>query len=224
MARIAWDSSTSSSITVYLDELDTSYSGNDRIVKWYIDGSYDGQDTLPAKVSKSDTWKFTGLDANTDYEIKAIVTFQTSSVTIGPRTIGTEEEEEPEIPKEDEISLFNWGISIYSGRKVSDVSYSKWNSLINKIEELLDTGHYGSWRTSSANGATLSASGAKMDSSDKVLTAERFNSVRYNIDYYSPTSTGISKVSRGYPVLAEYFDSLEEAINDWIDEYNYDYA
>lgn len=124
--------------------------------------------------------------------------------------------------KEDPIDNWYWSTSISKGVAVSKVSYKEWNSLISKIDELLDTGYYGSWLTKSSEGATLSMSASKMTSSDKKLTADRFNSVRYNIGAHR--GTGIPKVSSGDIVYADYFDSLETAINKWINEYNNDHT
>lgn len=123
---------------------------------------------------------------------------------------------------EDPIDNWYWDTNIYKGREVSDVSYTEWNSLINKIDELLDTGHYGKWLTDSSQGATLSMSASKMSSSDKTLTAARFNSVRYNIGAHR--GTGVSRVYSGDIVYASYFDGLETGINNWIDDYNDDYT
>lgn len=53
-----------------------------------------------------------------------------------------------------------------------------------------------------------------MTSSDKTLTAARFNSVRYNIGAHY--STGISEVASGDPVLGSYFTTLTTKLNEWI--------
>lgn len=125
--------------------------------------------------------------------------------------------------EEDSINEWSWDTNIYTGRKVSDVSYTEWNSLINKIYELLETGHYGEWEINPSQGATLSMEASKMTSQDRELTAARFNSVRYNIG--TRKGTGISTVfKRDDPVKAEYLTKLETAINGWISEYNNDYT
>jgi hypothetical protein len=92
----------------------------------------------------------------------------------------------------------------------TDFSYLVWNDLCDKVKEVLDyTG--GTWN-SSAYGLTLAQT--KMSSSSKVLTAARFNSLRYNIG--SHYSTGISEVSTGDTVYGSYFTTLATKINAWI--------
>ena len=56
----------------------------------------------------------------------------------------------------------------------------------------------------------------KMKSSDKVMTAERFNALRFNIG--SRTSTGIADKSAGQEVVGDYFVTLAKCINGWIDK------
>ena len=56
----------------------------------------------------------------------------------------------------------------------------------------------------------------KMSSSDKALTAKRFNSLRYNIG--RSYSTGINEVSSGDIVYAWYFTTLARCMNEWIDQ------
>lgn len=221
-ATISLNARTSSTIEVYISGLDSSYSNNDRNIAWYIDGTFDGTDSLKSGVSKSSVWKFTKLDPSTTYLIEATIFNTTQSVYVELDRNITTEDEETEVPSEDPIDNWYWSTSISKGVAVSKVSYKEWNSLISKIDELLDTGHYGSWLTKSSEGATLSMSASKMTSSDKKLTADRFNSVRYNIGAHR--GTGISKVSSGDIVYADYFDSLETAINKWINEYNNDYT
>lgn len=91
---------------------------------------------------------------------------------------------------------------------VADFSYFVWNDLVSKVRETL-TAVGASWDTS-----YLSLSRTKMNSSDKTLTADRFNSLCYNIDLYQPT--GIDEVSPGEKVYGRYFLTIAEKINDWI--------
>lgn len=92
---------------------------------------------------------------------------------------------------------------------VTDFSYIVWNDLVDKVKEILDaTG--GSW---DASYTTFAA--AKMTSSDKTLTAAKFNSLRYNIG--SHYSTGIAEKIPGDYVYGWYITTLAECINGWID-------
>lgn len=222
MAAIKESSITSSTISVYISGLDTSYSKDDRQIAWYIDGTLSGSDTLKSGVSKSSVWTFKGLKSNRTYTIKATIFNPTWSVnTTLEKDFDTESEGGAETPPEDLIEGWSWSVTIKSGTKVSAVPYTDWNSLIDKIDELLDTGNYGSWLKDSTEGAVLSKSASKMKSSDKVLTADRFNSVRYNIG--ARRGTGIKVVvSPGDTVYADYLNKLETAINNWITDYNND--
>ena len=92
---------------------------------------------------------------------------------------------------------------------VTDFSYIVWNDLVDKVKEILDaTGD--SW---DASYTTFAA--AKMTSSDKTLTAAKFNSLRYNIG--SHYSTGITEKTPGDYVYGWYITTLAECINGWID-------
>lgn len=96
-----------------------------------------------------------------------------------------------------------------AGGSCSDFSYTVWNDMCNKVKDILDyTGE--SWNTNFDTFANT-----KMSSSDKTLTAKRFNSLRYNIGLRS--STGISTVSKGDIVYGQYFRTLADSINSWID-------
>ena len=84
-----------------------------------------------------------------------------------------------------------------------------WNDLCDKVKEILDaTG--GSWDSTYATYANT-----KMTSSNKTLTATKFNSLRYNIG--SHYSTGITDVDTNDDVLGSYFTKLASCINGWID-------
>ena len=92
---------------------------------------------------------------------------------------------------------------------VTNFSYLVWNDLCDKVKEILDaTG--GSWDSTYATYANT-----KMTSSNKTLTATKFNSLRYNIG--SHYSTGIADVASNDDVLGSYFTKLASCINGWID-------
>ena len=90
------------------------------------------------------------------------------------------------------------------------LTYTRWNAFIDKIYATF----LNDWRTSATDGAVLSYASTKMTSADKRLTADRFNSVRYNID--SRIATNISRVYTGNQVLGSYFIILETKLNQWI--------
>lgn len=100
--------------------------------------------------------------------------------------------------------------ALHKGGKVSDFSYVVWNDMCDKVKEILDSIST-TWST--YYGLTLAQT--KMSTSDKTLTAARFNSLRYNIG--SRYSTGIDEVKKGDTVYASYFITLATKINGWID-------
>lgn len=99
--------------------------------------------------------------------------------------------------------------AITSGGNVSNFSYQVWNDLVNKVVEV-KTEVGADW-----NVKYLSQSATLMTSSDKTLTAARFNSLRYNIGIHE--STGLNDVFTGDKVYGWYFTALTKALNLWID-------
>lgn len=93
--------------------------------------------------------------------------------------------------------------------KLSDFSYLVWNDMVDKVMEILDAAGE-SWNTLRA-----SYTSTRMSSSDKILTATRFNSLRYNIGLHY--STGITDFSKGDIIYGQYFVTLANCINGWID-------
>ena len=98
----------------------------------------------------------------------------------------------------------------------TSISYSRWNDLVDKVHECVQAAG-GSWNSSYA-----SISNTKMTSSDKTLTATRYNSLVYNIrQFYTSGYAGTGyngfPVSTGEIVYGSYFIYLGYAINQWID-------
>lgn len=78
MAYIGISSVTSSSITCYLYDLDTSYTNNDRYIWWYIGINPPPyltrvQSTLDGGVYSGGNVTINGLDSNTTYTIEALI-------------------------------------------------------------------------------------------------------------------------------------------------------
>ena len=93
----------------------------------------------------------------------------------------------------------------------TNFSYLVWNDLVDKVLEALKA-EGDSWNTNSSK--YLGSDSTKMSPSDKVLTASRFNALRWNIGRYY--STGITDRSKGQQVLGSYFTTLADALNSWI--------
>ena len=100
--------------------------------------------------------------------------------------------------------------AVTSKGETSDFSYKVWNDLVNKVNEVQkEKGK--SWSNEYAT-----YSNTLMSSSSTTLTANRFNSLRYNIGKYH--STGISEVNTGDIVYGSYFITLTNKLNEWINE------
>lgn len=215
MAYIGTVSTSTSSIRVRLYGLDTTYAGSDRVCTWYLDGARKGTSKLGAKVSSGGDYTFSSLSPGTSYDISVSITAPGWTITVELDTTA----------ETDEVSVEPWSWTRSNGSasasqtraaysavtnngSLSKFSYLVWNDLVDKVKEVLDANGY-SWRT---NYATYSET--KMSSSSKVLTAKRFNSLRYNIGYHY--STGISEVSRGDIVYGWYFTTLANCLNNWI--------
>lgn len=92
--------------------------------------------------------------------------------------------------------------------KTTSFSYLVWNDMVDKVREILEAKGL-SWDARFASYANT-----KMTSSDKVISAARFNSLRFNIG--SHYSTGIDTVGRGDLVYGSYFTTLTNCVNEWI--------
>lgn len=145
-------------------------------------------------------------------------------------------EGEPEEPDEPVINITKWSWSSSNGSAtaaqtraaysaitgngaVSNFSYKVWNDLCDKVMECIEaegTSWYTNGGVSGSSSATYSA--ARMSTSNKTLTAKRFNAVRGNVG--GRVSTGVSPVSTGDRVYGYDFIAITDALNDWIDELN----
>lgn len=97
----------------------------------------------------------------------------------------------------------------------TDFSYLVWNDFVEKVSEVATAAGY-SWLTSSDSGNTyLTKANTKMTSSDRNITAARFNSLKFQIGHVYGTS--IPDVSKGDTMYGSYFVTLASKLNDWID-------
>lgn len=172
----------------------------------YVDRTYTA---TSSSLSKS----FSGLKPSTDYACNVKLD---DTTWIGTRYFTTDS---PEI----KVEPWSWSKSngdasasqtsaaysaVRNKGKVSGFSYLVWNDMVDKVREILDAKGL-AW---SNNFASYSAT--KMSYGDKVLTAARFNSLRYNIGLHY--STGINTVRTGDTVYGWYFTTLANCINNWI--------
>lgn len=213
-------------------------------VKIYSEGSYDALGYLstssgwnnstgkPTTPLVSDDNSGDGSNFSITYEVTAGVTYyiwyrHKSITATGKITVYLVSPEESETTT---VEPWDWEIgtgsdrdkayqAITSNGDVDDFSYSVWNELVDKVLEVIEADPNESvWFTESNNGTVyLSENSTKMTSSDKVMTAKRFNALRYNIGSRgSAPSTGIADKSTGETVYGEYFIILADCINGWI--------
>ena len=103
---------------------------------------------------------------------------------------------------------------------VSDFNHRVWNDMCFKCREILSALGYGHEGLNGWVNQYLSFDDTLMHTGNSVMTADRFNSLRYNIGvkfkvYWSfDPDTDIKK---GKPVYGYYFTELTDAMNDWID-------
>lgn len=217
MAYISINSTTETSIGVRVAGLDTTYAKADRTCAWYINGTYKSSKMLGAKVSSGGTYTFSGLRSGTTYDIMAVITAPGWTITV---TL-----EETATTDETLIDPWNWNASngaassaqtraaynaVSNRGSIRNFSYLVWNDMVDKVYEVLSLKDL-SWNTRFASYAAT-----KMTSGNKKLSAERFNSLRYNIGIHY--STDIDTVSRGQKVYGWYFIRLADCINGWINE------
>lgn len=166
--------------------------------------------------SKTTTKTYSGLDPNTEYII--VVSWSTSTTGMGNY--------ERHYVTTDSLSVEYWSWTISNGSataaqtkaaynaitgngSTSGFSYKVWNDMVEKVVDILHAqgGYF--------NTSYLSYDETLMTATDKTLTADRFNSLRYNISLNA--STGITDRAPGDVVLGSYFITLANCMNDWID-------
>lgn len=185
-------------------------------IRFYVRRDPDpGSSVVDKKYTASATYmtrSFYNLSPDTDYAC---------NVEVGTDWIGTEYFTTDSA--EETVEKWSWDESngsasdkqtqaaysaVTSNGDVSDFSYLVWNDLVDKVREVQQSKGY-SWLNNH-----LTYNQTRMSASDKVLTAARFNSCRFNIGSYY--STGISEVSSGDIVKGSYFTKLASCINKWI--------
>lgn len=210
---------TTNSISARLVGINTDYPNNKVRVTFYVAGSQVSSFTFVG-VPSSGTTKWmtkTGLKPGTRYsvsiEAEDLVTGWSNSWSDRVTTDKTL------------VSAWSWSSSngtasasqtkaaytaLTNNGSTSDFSYLVWNDMCSKVIEIENAAGL-TWSTKYASYADT-----KMSSSDKVLTATRFNSLRYNIG--RSYSTGINEVASGDTVYAWYFTTLARCMNEWIDQ------
>lgn len=210
---------TTDSISARLIGINTDYPNNKVRVTFYVAGSQVSSFTF-AGVPSSGTTKWmtkTGLKPGTRYS----VSIEAEDLVTGWSNSWSDRVTTDKIL----VSAWSWSSSngtasasqtkaaytaLTNNGSTSDFSYLVWNDMCSKVIEIENAAGL-TWSTKYASYADT-----KMSSSDKVLTATRFNSLRYNIG--RSYSTGINEVASGDTVYAWYFTTLARCMNEWIDQ------
>lgn len=210
---------TTDSISARLVGINTDYPNNKVRVTFYVAGSQVSSFTF-AGVPSSGTTKWmtkTGLKPGTRYS----VSIEAEDLVTGWSNSWSDRVTTDKIL----VSAWSWSSSngtasasqtkaaytaLTNNGSTSDFSYLVWNDICSKVIEIENAAGL-TWSTKYASYADT-----KMSSSDKVLTATRFNSLRYNIG--RSYSTGINEVASGDTVYAWYFTTLARCMNEWIDQ------
>ena len=98
--------------------------------------------------------------------------------------------------------------TVTSRGPLSDFSYKVWNDLCSKTLEVMTSRNL-SWVNTYGSYAET-----KMSSSDKRMTARRFNALRWNLGQM--VSTGTPEVASGDIIMGRYFTQFATAINNSI--------
>uniref|UniRef100_UPI0025D13408 hypothetical protein n=1 Tax=Pseudobutyrivibrio sp. TaxID=2014367 RepID=UPI0025D13408 len=161
------------------------------------------------------------LERGGTYQVRAFIVNSSGNVS------GTSDWLTIEVP---EVSVEPWSWTASNGNATStqtrnaynaisnrglltDFSYLVWNDLVDKTKEAIEA-HGGSWYTSGGGKTYLSYANTKMTTSNKNMTAARFNALRFNIG--SRISTGITDRTTGDIINGSYFITLAQKLNDYI--------
>ena len=235
-------STTATSATIKITGISESYTKSDRQIKLLSNGQSKtlkgeiraGKGTTGTFSVTLEDISFSSWVSGRSYRIEAQVSWTEGTTTNWTSTFGgawatlkEDSSEEPDEPTGEELDNFYWRTKskkyFESGDEVSLVTASKWKKLVGLIEDLIDLTDEDPWYTKSSNtGKTyLSATKCKNVSSGSEIKAEIYDSVRFQLaarsiaDMDDPGS--VKSKDTIYP---EHFNSLQDAINNWIDEYN----
>lgn len=207
MAQIVVSSKTTSSITVYVGSLDTNYSRDGRKVDWYLDGKWKKQITLDAYVSKSDTVTFSGLSAETTYEIKALI-YEAESASELFAELTKNVTTNAETPTITRPSKFSWTNSIVKQGEDAIIYATEWNELTGNINEVRAYRKAKGYTVSTPTQYSFTAAVRGND-----LTADMFNEVLEAISGISGYGTWFREFSKGEDCTADLLNSVVTELN-----------
>lgn len=101
---------------------------------------------------------------------------------------------------QNELSAFQ------NGGNVSVLTWQRWNAFVDNVVAMAK------WKVGE-NYTQYDLANARMSADSKILTANRFNLVRYAIGSMNSSGSGISAVAKGDKVLGWYFTQLRDRLN-----------
>ena len=223
MASISYDNITTNSAEITVTGLQVvNYK---RIFYFYLNDDYKGSRSLAAKSEDDVYFTFRNLSAGTSYNIKVSVfkvisgqddewltniedSFQTEEIPVLPWTWNDCQTIEGDVGEASDLETMSAYSAITKQMETTEFSYKVWNDLCAKTREVRSARGSSSWRSD-----FLSYSDTLMSSSDKILTAERFNSLRINIVSMQDVSSIPYPVIKGGEVYGSYFTTLTNALN-----------
>ena len=202
MATFSATSSAQDSILAGVTGLDTNYAYT-RTYKWYLNNAL-VDTTTTAPHAGSTRYAYFGLAAGTWYHLDVIIIGGDTGAQLAHLYTDCQTQAAPP-------SAWSWTsaetTAFNNHGAFDELTAARWNAFVDKINEVCAAAG-SSWLTnySTVAGAKASSGGA--------LTANKFNSVKFNIG--SRISTGIADVSAGSTVYGSYFITLENKLNSWI--------
>lgn len=173
----------------------------DRYIHWYVNGvRYGSQDTIYPGNLTSGGIRISGLTHSTTYIIGARIYWY--SGTPGNRWEETYVSTLT-INKPGKWYWSNDAIHAFNRGYTTGLHHTEWNNFVDHTRQM----YMWYWSLSTENGI----SSAKMNSSDKILYAWKFNGVRSAIG--SMSSTGITEKKKGDNVLGSYFTVMSNSLN-----------
>lgn len=207
---------TTNSITVRVKNIDRSAA----IICLLLDGEHEWSAEISSLSSTTLDYTYKNLEPGTTYTLEVYVCDEDWS-----NASRVYDEANATTLEKSAIDPWDWDVSNGSATapqtqkaynavtgkgSCSDFSYKVWNDMCAKMMEYIEAID-SVWIT-----ADDTYENTLMSSTDKTLTATRFNALKNNIG--SRQSTGIPTVSTGDPVLGEYFVTMMDVLNDMIDE------
>lgn len=223
MARkLVITNTTTTSISVNITGLSTSYTYNGRV--FYVH-AYKGskliseaEKKVSAGVSQTGTITVKNLSPDTEYTIEVYVYMPDLEEVIQLEDLTTDgvyTNPEPIL-----ITKWSWTTTESNALKyhgaISTITAERWNELVNKVSEYRIAKGKNAWNNNYPASNPLTIDKVRMKT-DKVLTADRYNSLKNNLGTVYPT--GISDVNKGDEVKGRtHFIAFTDKLNEAIDQ------